>query len=147
MPLAKAASGDYNYFDSIIDGYSAMDENRSEIKSEYGKDSIFVFISFSMPDSLIKSYIAEARGLKEKNNGNITFVLRGFYENSYRKTTDKVAKLSGSRPVSIVVDPTLFKKYNVTQVPSVVRDGGDSYDKMNGATTIKYALEQFEGGK
>lgn len=147
LSIAQASNTDYTNFDNIINSYNAINESINEDKNQYGKDGIFVFISFSMPDNLIKSYIAEARSLKEKNNIDIIFVLRGFHGNSYKETIGKTSQLSDNKPVSIIVDPTLFEKYNITQVPTVVKDNNGEYDKMSGATTMKYTLEQFEEGR
>lgn len=100
-----------------------------------------------MPDNLIKEYMAEARNLKEKNNLNTIFVLRGFYKNSFRETSEKIGILCENKYVSVIVDPTLFEKYNINQVPTVIKqDDGDFY-KISGSVSIGYALEKFSGDK
>lgn len=141
VQVTTLGSTNYVNFDKIIN--SSTEENRDERL----KDNIFVFISFSMSDNLISNYIVEARSLKERDNINVIFVLRGFYKNSFRETSNKINKLTDGKHIAMIVDPTLYEKYNVNQVPSIIKNNNNSYDKLIGSVTIRYALEVFEGDK
>jgi conjugal transfer pilus assembly protein TrbC len=123
------------FLDSVF-----VDTNASGINKP--NNEIYVFISFSMPDNLIRDYIIEAR-----NYDGTVLVLRGFYKNSFRETTHKINKLGDNKQVGVIVDPTLYQKYNIQQVPSIVRVKGNSFDKIDGSISIKYALEKFEENK
>ena len=57
-------------------------------KDEMGSVPL-IFISFSMPEELIKSYIAEA-----KLYGGV-LVLRGLINNSLKKTIEKLKEIDG----------------------------------------------------
>lgn len=140
VPSTELEGTNYSNFDKIID--SSINENKNELL----RNDIFVFISFSMPDSLIRDYIDEARNLKESNNVNIVFVLRGFYNNSFKETSDKINQLANGRSIAVIVDPTLYEKYNINLVPSIIKNSDHDYDKLTGSVTISYAIELFAGG-
>ena len=119
-----------------------------------------IFISFSMPEELIREYIKDAK----KYSG--TLVLRGLVNNSIKQTVQKLRQIENitsnsenqKSNLSIIIHPHLFKLYNVKQVPTIVLgednmgcilkydDCADSYkyDKISGSITIKYALEQIK---
>jgi type-F conjugative transfer system pilin assembly protein TrbC len=139
-----------------------------------GDSSLFVFLSWSMPLPLMRSYAIEAmwsgatlvfKGVPPgKELG--TFVLKDLRQLVY----DKGAS------ANISIDPRLFDEYNVSVVPSIVLTrslepgcgGGpkkeftyndkklfyvecppvneSKYDKIEGAVTVSYALETFEKG-
>lgn len=138
---------DYTNVDNIIKQYNNLKENNFKLEN---KEKLYIFMSFSMPDSMIKNYFSESQNLFNKNT-DIVFVLRGFYKNSFRETTAKIATLTqnnNNKPLGIIVDPTLFQKYNIQQVPTIVREyKNGSYDIIKGSITIKYALETFKKEK
>ena len=119
-----------------------------------------IFISFSMPEELIREYIKDAK----KYSG--TLVLRGLIDNSIKRTVQKLREIENistnsenqKSNLSIIIHPHLFKLYNIKQVPAIVL-GEDNmgcilkyddcaksykYDKISGSITIKYALEQIK---
>jgi type-F conjugative transfer system pilin assembly protein TrbC len=112
-------------------------------KSDYKKEAagnlpqderIYLFISSSMPMTTVRNFIASVARFKERN---IIVVLRGLV-NGMKKigptiqfTADalKVDPLcSGANcemySVNIVVDPLLFRRYAISQVPAVVHAKG-----------------------
>lgn len=126
-------------FDNILNNYQATIKNENNLENE----QIYIFISFSMGDNMLKNYFIEANKLQNKMN--ITFVLRGFFQNSFQLTIKKIgALLEDIGPVSIIVDPTLFLKYDVKQVPVIVQNG-KRFKKISGAVSIQYSLEKFLG--
>lgn len=133
---------------------------------------LYVLVSSSMPDEMIKSYVQEAMW----SGGIIVFrgidkgdTLAGFM----RKRVLPLIKDKGAA-ATITIDPRLFDVFKVKHVPTIVHTSypdikicantyrepmkykGKSYDydrcepipddkywKISGAVTIKYALEQF----
>jgi len=93
-------------------------------------ERIYLFISSSMPVNTIRNYIASIARYHDKN---IIVVLRGFVEGMSKigPTAQFVAdaqkvnqQCSGANceryNVNIVVDPLLYRRYAITNVPAVV---------------------------
>lgn len=78
--------------------------------------TVYLYISFSMPDSEIKAVIEEA------SNANAIVVLRGIKKGTNIKDTSLLlARLSNKvtpRP-EVVIDPRPFQKYGVTVAPAM----------------------------
>ncbi len=110
--------------------------------------TLYIFISFSMKDQLIKDYFLEARNLSQKKGTNIVFVLRGLYKNSFQATIDKVASLTQdnqNQQLGLIIDPLLFREYEINRVPVILMKYSDlNYNRIDGAITIDYALNKFE---
>lgn len=98
---------------------------------------ILIFVSFSMPKESIKSWIAQA-----KKVGAAVYI-RGLVNNSFKDTTKAVHELVQDQPGGLLIDPTLFKKYAIAQVPAVIVTSGDSFDAIYGDVTLDYALEKI----
>lgn len=134
---------DYTKIDNIVDAYNDMQKKVNNDKNFY------VFISFSMPEIMIKNYFIEAKSLKQKKDINIVFVLRGFYKNSFKETLIKISSLLSDfddKNVNIVIDPTFFRKYIINQVPAILKNCKNDFYKITGSVSITYALKQFSGG-
>jgi conjugal transfer pilus assembly protein TrbC len=120
-------------------------------------DIPLIFISFSMPEKLIREYVREAK----QYSG--TLVLRGLIDNSLKKTVTKLRDIENmgdgrESNLSIIIHPHLFDLYNITHVPALVLSRNSmkcvlkyddclsyyDYDKISGGITIKYALEQIK---
>lgn len=77
------------------------------------KGDLLVFVSFSMPEASLK------RIAYETGKAGGVMVLRGFKDNSLRKTVaamEELAALQGE----LMIHPDLFRHYNITEVPSTV---------------------------
>jgi type-F conjugative transfer system pilin assembly protein TrbC len=108
-----------------------------------------IFVSSSMPISLLKSYTKEAT----KYNGVLVF--RGLPEGSFHKLSKLVSDISGddAEGIAMQIDDEAFKAFDVKSVPTIVLSKqasifseqvkGCSFDKIVGNVTIKYALEVF----
>jgi type-F conjugative transfer system pilin assembly protein TrbC len=103
------------------------------------KNTLFIFISFSMPDDLILSLSKEVERF-----GNGVFVLRGIPKNSFNTFISKVHSLR-KRGVTadIQVNPKKFKEYSIDLVPSFVLEKEGKFDLITGNISLKYALEKF----
>ena len=138
-------------------------------------ERVYIFISESMPVSVIRTYVGAVASLKDKQ---FTLVLRGFIggmgkmgpttafvTNVLKKNT--ACELSADTPcsmwkVKVVVDPLLFRRYEIDQVPAIVYARGvkinnpDTSEGMPshadvagfysifGDVSLKYALNKFD---
>ena len=108
-----------------------------------------IFVSSSMPISLLKSYAKEAA----KYNGVLVF--RGLPDGSFHKLSRLVADISGgsAEGIAMQIDDEAFKAFNIKIVPTIVLSKeasifseqvkGGAFDKVVGNVTIRYALELF----
>jgi type-F conjugative transfer system pilin assembly protein TrbC len=98
---------------------------------------ILVFISFSMPKESIRGWISQTR------KANAAIYIRGLVNNSFKDTIISVKKLVEDQPGGLLIDPTLFKKYSITQVPAVVVTSENDFDVVYGDVTLDYALKKI----
>lgn len=121
---------------------------------------LYIFVSSSMPKSVLKSYLSEAA------HYNGVLVLKGLPNGSFKELTKLVIELSddpkGNRsdnsgninlPAALQIDDQAFEDFLVTSVPCIVLVKAPNYtpnqtnipifDKITGNLGIKYALEQF----
>lgn len=108
-----------------------------------------IFVSHSMPISLLKSYAKEAT----KYNGVLVF--RGLPAGSFHRLAKLVSDISGDNAegIAMQIDDEAFKAFAVKSVPTIVLSKaasifseqvkGGAFDKIGGNVTIKYALEVF----
>lgn len=110
--------------------------------------NFYMFASLSLSDNILKQMLEYA----ELYNGVV--VLRGIEDNSFVKTTNHILRIAREESkAAIIIDPTLFKKYKVVQVPAYVLakiencPAGMSchpyFDKISGNITPKFALEKI----
>lgn len=76
-------------------------------------DYPIVFVSFSMPDTTIVRLMADM----DRVGGAVIF--RGLIDNDFQKTMQKMRELK-SQKGSAQIDPTMFKRFDVKQVPTFV---------------------------
>jgi len=115
---------------------------------------LYVFVSTSMPDITLKRLLVQASRI----NGSL--ILRGLVDGDMGKTKEKIMQLleadaMGNTKIDggLSIDPTLFERFDIAQVPSFVvtntpaercsKSGCPStdYARLSGDTTIEYALE------
>jgi type-F conjugative transfer system pilin assembly protein TrbC len=105
-------------------------------KQPENKDTdLYIFISFSLCKETLKALALEA----QKHQGIL--VIRGLIGNSFVKT----AKFLQEIDVGVVLDPTLFKEYDVKVVPTFVQKHKNVYQRIGGNISLAYALEKFKG--
>lgn len=103
---------------------------------------LYVFVSFSMPDTLIKQYVQEAKNYGAK------VVIKGLIDNDFAKTQAYISKLlEGEQQGGIQIDPELFKEHDIKTVPAILLKSAQNYDVVYGAVPIKYALELFQNAE
>lgn len=138
-----------NYYNKNRDAFDpgAVAEKRNL------QQGILYFASLSMPAAALVRVIDQLA----KINGSI--VLRGLIKPGDMKgTADAIAKLIGNRPVSFLIDPNLFKRFDVKQVPTLVVLPGKQvptcqnntcdeptplYYAITGDVSVDYALDSI----
>jgi type-F conjugative transfer system pilin assembly protein TrbC len=130
---------------------------------------LYIFISSSMPTNTIRAYAQDVALLKEQN---IIIVIRGMIGQpaKLKETAKYIQNIIKINPecerkcklykVRFAIDPKLFEKYNITEVPVFVYDWnvktmepgmgretgnktGSEYLKLKGDVSVEYALELF----
>lgn len=122
-------------------------------------ERIYVFISSSIPEQTLKSYV---NALDRLRDSNVEMVMRGFVEGIKKiGPTQKFIQKIVSKPdgsaysVSVIIDPILFRKYGVNRVPCIVYDrsvaadihadaDSDNYYLMYGDASLEYAIERIQ---
>ncbi len=165
----------------IFDLQSGSTEKRSETaQSSKGQERvlsqnerIYIFISSSVPTETLRAYVYDINKISDPN---VILVMRGFIGGmKYLKPTQRfVASLQKVDPQcdgtkekcemlagNLIIDPLLFRKYNVSQVPAVVyapnvvlKDRGQSegkegnvsvseFFKLSGDVSLSFALNSI----
>ena len=98
---------------------------------------VLIFISFAMPMKSISGW------LKQANLIGASVYLRGFVNNSFKDTLEIARQLFEKVVGGVLIDPTVFNKYSILQVPAVVVQGDHDFDVIYGDVTLDYALESI----
>jgi len=111
--------------------------NKSNWKTDT-RNGIIVFISFSMPDIVIKELCEKA------DKYGATVVLRGLHEDSFLKTKDKILEICPNG-LSLLIHPDLFKQYSISRVPTFVKVKEDQeIARLSGNVTLDFAISKLE---
>ncbi|XVN40752.1 MAG: type-F conjugative transfer system pilin assembly protein TrbC [Rickettsia endosymbiont of Argas persicus] len=95
-------------------------------------NQIYIFVSFSMPDSALKSYYIEAE------QKGIRLVMRGLKNNSFLETKAKADEIN----ISFDINPNLFEEYQITSVPAIIVNSEDKgVKRLTGHISLHDALE------
>ena len=99
------------------------------------KDQLLVFVSFSMPEASLKSLAQAAE------QQNAVLVMRGLYEDSFVKTTNKLKELG----IGVDINPELFTTHQVTAVPTFVSvKSGQPLWRLKGNVTLGFVANKFK---
>ena len=111
-------------------------------------ESIFIFVSFSMPKTSLQQWLAQAHRI------GASVVLRGLIHNSFKDTLSAMTSLVPDNTGGLLLDPTLFQKFDIKQVPAVVISKPSAcsneqsclprFDVIYGDVTLDYALQQLQ---
>lgn len=97
-----------------------------------------VFVSFSMPEHLLKEVLRDCARM------HVPAMLNGLHENSMPKTVKKIILLAKDVPnLNLQIDPTAFEKFGIHQVPALVISRGKQFDVIYGHLTIREGLERI----
>ncbi len=134
-----------------VEAVSLVNEHKNIEKNIFSKKEnvdFYIFASLGLSDTTLKQMVDYAKIY----NGVI--VLRGAEDNSFKKTTEHIGRLvKEGEEAAIIIDPILFKQFQVERVPTYVLTKQEKcpmgmsckpiYDKIIGNITPKYALEKF----
>lgn len=100
-----------------------------------------VFVSFSMPEQLLKETLQESARL------NIPAYLNGLYHNSLPETAAIILTLSKEVPgLHLAIDPTAFERFHIQQVPAlVVENEAHQFDVIYGHLSLIDGLRRMTG--
>ena len=97
------------------------------MQSLYAAPATQVFVSFSMPNNLLIQTLTESTAL------HIPATLNGLYHNSMPETVHKIFSLSKKIPnLALQINPIVFERYRIHQVPALVVDNGKDFDVIYG---------------
>jgi conjugal transfer pilus assembly protein TrbC len=124
--------------------------SRSTAKQKNGQMDLFVFVSASMPRSLLQDYARQAKQL------GAILVLRGFVEEK-QSITRQFIDSNNRAGAEWMIHPEAFNLFQVQAVPSIVLADASagsvlengcalptSYAKISGDVTIYAALDFFK---
>jgi conjugal transfer pilus assembly protein TrbC len=97
----------------------------------------YVFVSFSMPEALLKSTFKEAYKL------NVPVIFKGLYHNDLKETMHKIYELD-EQDTQILIDPRLFAKYAIRVAPALVSSKGSCVDVLYGNLSLSAGLKILE---
>lgn len=132
-----------NAVDEALLGYQKL--KQSSCGNEQGSyQGLYIFVSFSMPKTLLNQYDKIARHLGAK------LVIRGLKNNSFKETIAYIKEINAQGTV-IEINPQMFKEFEINLVPAFVMTDGDKdsnkaslkFDKLIGNVSIVYAIEKF----
>ena len=162
--LSKAEQGGLDYEEMQADHDKAMkllkrekgidfqSPQPSNVSTEEGE--LIVFLSLSMPEKLILEYMKEAETL------NARLVIQGIVEGDLGETVKRMRRLMGDTQQNVrgvSIDHRSFAYHGVTRVPTIILSehsllecidescpkGLGKVDKISGAVSLDYALNQF----
>ena len=103
-------------------------------------EGVSVFVSFSMPENLLKETLKDCARLQ------VPAYLNGLHENSMQATAMKVMQLSQHVPgLNLLIDPTRFERFGIKQVPALVVEGNNTFDVIYGHLPLKEGLLRMAG--
>ena len=123
---SKKFEQNQNEFSAVVD--KGMKENLNFIQnsclgvfivtpcyaSQLIDKNIIIFVSFSMPDESLKGWLREA------NIISAPVIVRGFINNSFKDTINKIGILTTDNHGGVQIDPLLFERFHVDKVPAVI---------------------------
>jgi len=101
------------------------------------REGIFYFVSWSIPEAVLKEYMREAFRL------GATVVFRGLLENNMRMTVDRTKAIAvelGKEAPHTTIDPIIFRQLGVTTVPTLAVVNGQSALLVSGAAHLEVLL-------
>jgi type-F conjugative transfer system pilin assembly protein TrbC len=152
--------------DEVMQGYYNQELTNSQ-KGSAGQgeektiNHLLIFISFSMPEQALRERVMDAK------KAGATLVLRGIIKDSMTETAIALNNLTDKTGVNAIIDPNLYKAFNVKVVPTIVIAKYSTYpcdinnneatevscnyspihDKISGNISLTYALEQIISSK
>lgn len=127
-----------------------------EARATEGRVAVYLFASFSMPDASLRALIRQGELV------GVPIVLRGLIDDSVEATMQRVHGLYDQQErqeTGVLIDPTLFARFAIDQVPTVVvaeaAAGACTQEtcpiprhvKIAGDVPLRYALDRIARAK
>jgi type-F conjugative transfer system pilin assembly protein TrbC len=129
----------------LLIGLAPINNSVAYEKNSHLSLPIMVFVSFSMNEASLKQWMQQAERI------HAPVVIRGLLDHSFKKTIQKMAELTRDNHGGMQLDPTLFRKFQIEQVPAVVvfkeancpssQSCVEDFDVVYGNVTLDYALQ------
>lgn len=118
-------------------------------------EKIYLFLSSSIPEDTVQSYLKVVEKLKEPN---FTLLMKGFVPGKRTEYLSRITKkdrnctdkLDSKKPlfcerfkIPIRIKPSLYDKFEITAVPALVYEKGEKAWKISGAARLDYMLERI----
>lgn len=135
--IKKAENMNENLFPKLSKKYQSKKKNHN---------GLVIFLSASLSQNFWSEY------QNEIIKYNARPLIKGFIDGSMKKTVNFINKIE-NRKAGVEIDPDLFKKFNITKVPTIILydpyqcqndDCTPNFDKITGAVSVKYFLERVE---
>lgn len=120
---------------------SGLRGGRTTRSAAYGRGSVLIFGSLSMPEETLKNLLDQAA------ERQVTFVLRGLVDaTNIRATIQGIHRVIGDSASipNVIIDPTLYQRFNVTVAPTLVllREGQLPPVTVVGAVSVDWLRRQ-----
>lgn len=118
----------------------AAEANNQPTPTPDPKNTVLIFVSFSMPSASLSALLWDAYTLQAP------VLIQGLVDNTFQSTflhVSQTVQEAGGGGMSI--DPVSFKKYQITHVPSVVvlGEAETCWDKISGDIPLLAALNRL----
>jgi hypothetical protein len=141
-----------------IQGNDSVREQVGTMKKD-GKlttqESVYLFLSSSVPEAMVNRYLIDIGRTGEQRIAPVLFGLPQGLEGK-RFNADYFSRVMQADPacqdipetpcqrleVPLRVNPVLFAKFNITEVPALVYDNGQNSWSIQGETELAYLLEK-----
>jgi len=112
-----------------------LKQGQQEAQQDKPAHGALYLVSFAIPETGLKRMLTEARRY------DIPAVLRGMVNNDMKATADAVMTLVQDGSASgVAIDPTRYREYGITSVPSLVVYCPAGHDVIRGNLRLKQAL-------
>jgi conjugal transfer pilus assembly protein TrbC len=109
---------------------------KTQGKSLRTKEGLYIFVSFSLPKTLLENFDKAAKKIGAK------LVIRGLKDNSFKETLSYIKGIK-QEGITVDIDPESFRQFGITHVPAFIVSQGTNYDKIVGNISIAYVLNKY----
>lgn len=120
---------------SLLDQILQNSKNLDAKSKANSFQGLVVCVSFSMPKELLFSYHKQV----QLYGGRL--VVRGLIDNDFKKTI-KEMDMGDDQTLVLDINPMIFKKHQVTHVPTILLKDEDKVDKFVGSISVSHALDE-----
>lgn len=108
------------------------------VSSAVSAPVIQAFVSFSMPEQLLRQTLTESARI------HIPTYLNGLYHNSMKETAQKILGLTKLVPnLNLQIDPTAFERFGIYKVPALVVSNTSGFDVIYGNHSLCEDLDRI----